>query len=147
VYVRACNVANVSSILQWQLTSDYSLFTGRGIYNSEGDLHPTQRFWNLKQFGLIPPGSFILPTKCNREEISCAAFGDIAENTYVVHIVNNGASRVVNLDGFPDGIKELRLIVTDKQRSMEETKHIKISDGKAKFTLEPFAFITVIAAK
>jgi hypothetical protein len=147
IYVRACNVAQVSSILQWQLTSDYSLVTGRGIYNTEGDIHPTQRFWNLKQFGLIPSGSFILPAKCNQEEISCAAFGDIANGTYVVHIVNNGASRAITLDGFPDSIKEIRVLVTDKQRSMEETKHVSVSEGKAKFTLEPFAFITVITGK
>jgi hypothetical protein len=144
VYARACNVADVSSILQWQLTSDYSLLTGRGIYNTEGDLHPTQRFWNLKQFGLIPPGSFILPAKCDQDEISCAAFGDISDNTYVIHIVNNGASRIANLDGFPDSIKVLRVFVTDNLRGMEEIKHVRVSEGKAKLTLEPFAFITVI---
>jgi hypothetical protein len=147
VYVRACNVANVSSILQWQLTSDYSLLTGRGIYNTEGDIKPTQRFWNLKQFGLIPPGSFILPVQCDQDEISCAAFGDIADNTYVIQIVNNGASRVADLDGFPESIKELHVFVTDKLRGMEEMKSLKVSEGKAKITLEPFAFITVKTEK
>ena len=147
VYVRACNVANVSTILQWQLTTDYSLLTGRGIYNTEGDLQPTQRFWNLKQFSLIPPGSFILPAKCDQDEISCAAFGDIAGDTYVIQIVNNGASRVASLDGFPDSIKELHVYVTDKLRGMEEMKHVRVADGKAKLTLEPFAFITVVTGK
>ncbi len=147
VYVRACNIANVSTILQWQLTTDYSLLTGRGIYGTEGDLQPTQRFWNLKQFSLIPPGSFNLPVKCDQDEISCAAFGDIADNTYILQIVNNGASRVANLDGYPDNIKELKVFVTDKLRGMEEMKHVKVSDGKAKLTLEPFAFITVKTEK
>ena len=147
VYVRSCNVANVSTILQWQLTSDYSLLTGQGIYNTQGNLQATQRFWNLKQFSLIPPGSFILPAKCDQDEISCAAFGDIADRTYVIHIVNNGASRVAYLDGFPDSIKQLRVFVTDKLRGMEEIKRVKVSEGKAKITLEPFAFITVITGE
>jgi hypothetical protein len=121
--------------------------TGRGIYGTEGDLQPTQRFWNLKQFSLIPPGSFNLPVKCDQDEISCAAFGDIADNTYILQIVNNGASRVANLDGYPDNIKELKVFVTDKLRGMEEMKHVKVSDGKAKLTLEPFAFITVKTEK
>ncbi len=77
-YVRTINTAHVRTILQWQLTSDYSLLTGGGIYKTEGRLHPTQRFWNLKQLGMVSPGSFILPIACDKEGIDCAAFGDIA---------------------------------------------------------------------
>ena len=66
-YVRAINTAHVRTILQWQLTSDYSLLTGGGIYRTEGRLHPTQRFWNLKQLGMVAPGSFILPVACDKE--------------------------------------------------------------------------------
>lgn len=143
IYVRACSIAHVRSILQWQLTSDYSLLTGGGIYRTEGALHPTQRFWNVKQLGMVSPGSFILPVTCDKEVISCAAFGDIANGTYTVHIVNNGASRVVNLTGLPDTIKELRVFVTDSKRGMEEGKRVHVSDGKATFTLDGFAFTSL----
>jgi hypothetical protein len=147
IYVRSVNVAHVRSILQWQLTADYSLLTGEGIYRTEGPLHPTQRFWNLKQLGMVSPGSFILPVTCDKEGISCAAFGDIADGNYTVHIVNNGASRPVNLTGLPAGIKELRVYVTDSKRGMEEGKSVRVSDGKAKFTIDEFAFISVISVK
>jgi hypothetical protein len=36
---------------EWQLTTDYSVLTGIGIYGEDGPLRPTQRFWNLKQLG------------------------------------------------------------------------------------------------
>lgn len=147
INVRACNVAHVSSILQWQLTSDYSLLTGGGIYRTEGPLHPTQRFWNLKQLGLVPPGSFILPCTSDKEEISCAAFGDIANGTYTIHMVNQGASRPAILAGLPESIKEFRMYVTDSKRGMEEGKRVRVSDGKAKFILDGFAFTSVTSAK
>ena len=48
IYVRSISVGNVSAILQWQLTADYALVTGGGVYRTEGPIKPTQRFWNLK---------------------------------------------------------------------------------------------------
>jgi hypothetical protein len=147
IYVRACNVAHVRSILQWQLTADYSLLSGGGIYRTEGPLHPTRRFWNLKQLGMVSSGSFILPVTCNREVLSCAAFGDIVNGTYTIHMVNQGASRPVTVTGFPDNVKELRVFVTDSKRGMEEGTHVRVSDGKAAWTLDAFAFITLISTK
>ena len=147
IYVRACNVAHVRSILQWQLTSDYSLLAGQGMYGVEGPLRPTQRFWNLKQLGMVPPGSFILPTTCSNEDISCAAFGDLADGTFTVHLVNHGASRPVQLTGFPANVKELRIYVTDSKRGMEEGKRVRVSDGETKFTLEEFSFTSLTNAK
>ena len=147
IYVRACNIAHVKSILQWQLTSDYSLLSGEGMYGVEGALRPTQRFWNIKQLGMVPPGSFILPASCDKEDISCAAFGNIAEGTYVVHLVNHGASRPVVLTGLPESVHELRTYVTDSKRGMEEGKRIHVSNGEAKFTLDAFGFTSVMTVK
>jgi len=147
IYVRAINVAHVRSILQWQLTSDYSLLTGGGIGGIEGPLHPTQRFWNVKQLGMVPPGSFILPTTCDQEGISCAAFGDLLEGTYTLHVVNGGASRPVVVSGLPESVKELRVYVTDARRAMEEGRRVRVSEGNARFTLDDFAFTTVMSAK
>ncbi len=147
IYVRACNVAHVRSIVQWQLTSDYSLLAGQGIYGIEGPLHPTQRFWNLKQLGMVPAGSFILPTTCSNEEISCAAFGDLADGTYTIDLVNHGASRPVHITGLPESVKELRVYTTDSKRGMEEGKRVHVSDGEAKFTLDEFSFTSLISTK
>ena len=147
IYVRSCNTAHVQAILQWQLTSDYSLLSGEGMYGVEGVLHPTQRFWNIKQLGTVPPGSFILPTSCDKDDISCAAFGDIAEGTYVVHFVNHGASRPAVLTGLPQSVHEFRTYVTDNKRGMEEGKRIHVSNGEAKFTLDAFGFTSVMSVK
>jgi hypothetical protein len=147
IYVRACNIAHVKSILQWQLTSDYSLVSGEGLFGVEGPLRPTQRFWNIKQLGMVPPGSFILPASCDKEAISCAAFGDIAGGTYVVHIVNHGASRPVVLSGLPESVHELRIYFTDSKRGMEEGSRVRVSDGEAKFTVGAFGFTSVVSMK
>ncbi|MGA9118903.1 MAG: hypothetical protein WB699_06015 [Bacteroidota bacterium] len=147
IYVRACNIGHVRSILQWQLTSDYSLLTGGGIAGSDGPLHPTQRFWNMKQLGLVSPGSFILPTTCDKEVISCAALGDLADSAYTIHIVNNGASRPVVLTGLPESVTELRTYVTDARRGMEEGRRVRVSEGQAKFTLDEFSFTSLVSGK
>ena len=147
IYVRACNIAHVKSILQWQLTSDYSLLSGGGIYRTEGPLQPTQRFWNLKQLGITPAGSYILPVTFGNKVISCAAFGEIQSGTYSIHIVNHGADRKVTIDGLPKNVKELHIYVTDSKRGMEEGKLIQVSDGTAKFTIDADCFTSLISAK
>ncbi len=147
IYVRACDIAHVCSILQWQLTADYSLLAGGGVNGVEGPLHPTQRFWNMKQLGLVVPGSFILPTRCDKEAVSCAAFGDIADSVYTIDLVNKGASRTVVLSGIPESVKEFRLYVTDQKRGMKDDRTVSVSDGQAKFTLDEFGFTTLVSAR
>jgi len=147
IYVRACNVAHVKSILQWQLTSDYSLLSGGGVYRTEGPLHPTQRFWNLKQLGMTPAGSFILPVTYDNDVVSCCAFADIADGIYSIHIVNHGTDRKVTLEGLPKNIKTLHIFVTDKERGMKEGEVIHVSDGKAKFTIDEDCFTSLISTK
>ncbi|MDR3367441.1 MAG: hypothetical protein LBO71_10825 [Prevotellaceae bacterium] len=48
LYTRIAAICQPQPILQRQLTSDYSILWGDGIYSSTGLLRPTQRFWNLK---------------------------------------------------------------------------------------------------
>ncbi len=45
LYERILAIAQPKSILHWQLTSDYSLLAGGGVYGDNGPLRPTQRFW------------------------------------------------------------------------------------------------------
>jgi hypothetical protein len=147
IYIRSCNIGHVKSILQWQLTSDYSLLSGGGVYRTEGPLHPTQRFYNLKQLGTTPAGSFILPTKSDNDIISCAAFADITDGIYSIHIVNHGADRKVILEGLPQNLKKLQIYVTDKKRGMEKGELIHVSDGRAKFTIDADCFTSLISVK
>jgi hypothetical protein len=146
LYLRILAIAQPRSILQWQMTADYSLLTGGGIFGDQGPLRPTRRFWNLKQLASTPPRSFALPVVCNKSNLTCAAFGDIADDIYTVHMVNNGAARTATLTGLPPAVKQLRIWVTDSQRGMREGDPIPVTGGKAEFKLDATSFTTVIGA-
>ena len=144
LYVRMLALCEPLSILQWQLTSDYSLLIGEGIFRTEGPLRPLQRFWNIKQLASTPAGAFHLPIEADKEGINSAAFGNIANGEYAVHIVNNGAGRPATIAGFPEGLTELRVYVTDAERAMEEVATIPVTNGMAELTLLPVSFTTLM---
>lgn len=145
LYLRILAIAQPLSILQWQLTADYSPLAGGGIFNDNGPLRPTRRFWNFKQLAATPPRSFSLPVACDQQaNLTCAAFGNIAEGIYTVHMVNHGATRTATLTGIPPSVKELRLWVTDAQRGMEESDRIPVTGGKAQFSLATTSYTTVV---
>ena len=145
LYLRILAIAQPRSILQWQLTADYSILTGEGIFGGAGPIRPTRRFWNLKQLASTPERSFSMPVACNGANLVCAGFGNIAEGIYTVHMVNNGAARQATLTGLPAGVKELRLWVTDTQRGMEEGARVPVVDGKAQLNLAATSYTTVIS--
>jgi hypothetical protein len=142
--VRILAIAQPKSILQWQMTADYSLLAGGGIFGDNGPLRPTQRFWNLKQLASTPPRSFALPVQCKGSSLTCAAFGNIAEGAYALHIVNNGATRQATITGLPADVKQLRVWVTDNARAMQEGARVAVSDGKAELALDGMAYVTLI---
>ena len=143
LYTRMLALSEPLSILQWQLTSDYSILAGGGLFGDSTALRPTQRFWNLKQLASTPEGSFALPVSCATPTITCAGFGDIARGIYALHIVNNGASRPATLSGIPNTVRELRVWVTDPQRGMEQVARVPVSGGRAQFTLPATSFVTL----
>lgn len=145
LYTRILAISQPKSILQWQFTADYSVLAGGGIFNDNGPLRPTQRYWNLKQLASTPPRSFALPVKCGRPGLTCAAFGNIAENLYTLHIVNNGAGHPATITGLPAEVKQMRLWITNKDRGMEEGARVTVADGKAQFTLDPMSYVTLIS--
>jgi hypothetical protein len=144
LYTRILSIAQPRSILQWQFTADYSVLAGGGIFGDNGPLRPTQRYWNLKQLASTPPRSFWLPVQCKAPGLTCAALGNIAEQLYTLHIVNNGASRPVTVSGLPPGVSEFQIWVTDARRGMEEGRRVPVTDGKAQLTLDPMTFTTLI---
>jgi hypothetical protein len=146
LYTRILAVAQPRSILQWQLTSDYSPLAGGGIYGDNSPLRPTQRFWNLKQLASTPERSFALPATCGKPEIACAALGNIADGVYTLHIVNNGGARPAIVSGLPAGIKELRAWVTDRGRGMQELPRIPVKDGRAQLTLDATSYLSLVGS-
>jgi hypothetical protein len=146
LYVRILSHSQPLSILQWELTADYSLLTGEGVFGTQGPLQPTQRFWNLKQIASTPVNSFALPVTCNSESIVCAAFGNIARSQYTLHLVNNGAERRAYIKGIPRDVIHLEIYTTNSDSKME-MKKIRVIDGVAEVTLAPASFITVTGNK
>ena len=134
-----------STMMVWQLTADYSVLAGGGVFGDSGPLRPTLRFWYLKQLGSTPPEAFALPITSDRPRISCAAYGDIANGSYAIHIVNTGAARETTLAGLPARIKELRSYISDYERGMQEGPRIPVVDGQARFKLDAAAFTSLFA--
>ncbi|HVS97732.1 MAG TPA: hypothetical protein VHE54_14660 [Puia sp.] len=145
LYVRLLAICQPLSILQWQLTSDYSLLAGAGLFGDTGALRPTQRFWNLKQLSLTPAGLFAIPAGCDRPGISVAALGDNARREYVLHLVNDAAAREVVVDGLPKGVTGLRMFTTNQTKSAEEGRTVAVKGGQARFSAEARSFVTLIA--
>lgn len=145
LYTRLLAICQPESILQWQLTSDYSPLIGGGIFGNNEPLHPGQRFWNLKQLSITPKGLFAMPITSDRPDVSCAALGDNDKKVYAVHMVNNGTERKVTLTGLPASLKQFQIYNTSKEVSMQESAPVKVKNGVAKFKLPATSYTTLIS--
>lgn len=140
-YVNICRIAQPVSILQWQLTNNYSLLTGGA---KGAPLEPTQRFWNLKQLDMTPAGSAALGVSCDGTEMAVCAYAAGGNKTVTLHLVNAGAARVANISGLPANVKRLRVYVTDVSRAIKEMQPIDVADGAARITLDSLSFTTLV---
>jgi len=147
LYTRLLAICQPLSILQWQLTSDYSPLIGGGIFGNNEPLHPGQRFWNLKQLSITPKGLFAMPVSCDRVNVTAAALGDNNTRVYAVHLVNNGTTRMVTLTGLPASVKQLQVYTTGKELNMKEGGLVQVKGGVAKFKLAATSFTTLISLK
>ncbi len=144
LYTRLLAICQPLTILQWQLTADYSPLIGGGIFGNNEPLHPGQRFYNLKQLSITPKGLFAMPVSSSSADISCAALGDNTKNSYAIHLVNNGATRKVTLAGLPLNVKLLHLYCTNKTLNMQESGPVKVKNGKARFELQETSYVTLM---
>ncbi|MCB0686447.1 MAG: hypothetical protein KDC53_07980 [Saprospiraceae bacterium] len=146
LYLRLLRICQPESILQWQLTADYSPLKGGGVFgNHEIPLQPTQRFWNFKQLANVPQSLQFMPVKTDCPRFECSGLADPDRNIYVVHLVNNGASRTVKVKGLPPEISWIKIWVTNAHTSNAQRRMIRIRDGLGEFTAESNSFITLIA--
>jgi hypothetical protein len=139
-YVRIMRICHPEAILEWQLTQDYSVLTT----GPDGALAPTQRFHNLKQFNLAPPGSLWIPAQSSDGLVLPAACLDPSLAACTVHLVNNGASRPVTLAGLPSAATQMSVYVTDAKRGMEKIEPVSVRNGSAQFTLQGQTLTTLI---
>ncbi len=146
VYVKILAKAQPISILQWQLTADYSPMSGGGIFgNTEDDLHPTQRFFNLQQLGNTPKDSYSIPVVSEGKNINSAAFKTTNNQFFTLHIVNKGAAREGIVKGVPSSIKKLEVFVTNGEKSNKKVKTVNVKNGVASFNLEGASYITLLS--
>ena len=144
LYVRICAISQPLSILQWQLTSDYSILWGDGIYGSEGPLRPTQRYFNLKQLSMTPENAFAVPSVCGKENINVASFVKPSTGESAVHIVNNAASCDAEIKGLPVNSKEAVVYITDSRRKSEAMR-LPVKDGCVRVWMPAESFVTILA--
>ena len=142
LYVRLLALSQPKSILQWQLTSDYSLLAGGGLFGDSTALRPTQRFWNLKQLASTPEKVSYMTVRCGRV-VSCAAMGDAGSGRLAVHIVNTNASRTAVLTGLPSTVRSLRVWTTNASSNMKEGARVSVRGGRAVVRLESATYVTV----
>ncbi|HEY0776696.1 MAG TPA: DUF1080 domain-containing protein [Gemmatirosa sp.] len=144
LYMRLLARSRPRSILQWQLTSDYAILAGGGLGGDTSALHPTQRFWNLKQLATSPPGAALLPIACGTPDVYCAAAGTPA-GALAVHVVNDGAARAATLTGLPRGLTTLHRWTTDERRGMVEGAPVAVRGGIARLTLDALSYTSLTA--
>jgi len=145
LYIRLLAICQPESILQWQLTADYSLLAGGGIFGDTSKLRPTQRFWNMRQFSTTPKNLNAMPISGDAKDISIAALGDNNKGAYAIHLVNNGAARKVTISGIPATIKQFKIYVTDATSDMQQQKNIPVKNGKAVFNLKQTSFSSLFS--
>jgi len=144
LYTRLLAICQPLSILQWQLTADYSPLKGGGIFGDNGPLEPTQRFWNLKQLASTPKDLYAMPISNTCADLSCAALGDKNTKQYAIHLVNSGTERLVHLLGLPLSVKKLDVYITNSQSAMKH-KTFDVKDGLCDFKADQRSFITLIS--
>lgn len=144
LYTLLLSICQPASILQWQLTTDYSPLAGGGIFGDTSALRPTQRFWNLKQLSMTPPGLSVMPLSCDRPNVAVAALGSNERHLYAFHLVNNGAAREVVLTGLPARVKALQMYTTNQKESVKLGAPVKVAAGQARFTLEAQSYVMLI---
>ncbi len=139
-YVRIMRICQPESILEWQLTENYSVVKTDG----SGAFQPTQRFYNLKQLNLAPAGSSWIPAQSSSGLVLPAACLDPSRGVCTVHLVNNGASRPVTLAGLPAAVTQMSVYVTDETRGMEKLEPVAVKNGSTQFTLQRQTLTTLI---
>ncbi|WP_298245868.1 hypothetical protein [uncultured Christiangramia sp.] len=146
IYLKILKIAQPLSILQWQLTSDYSVLSGGGVFgNDEEELHPTQRFFNLKQLGTTPKGLNVIPLISKEEMITATALGDQKNGEYALHLVNKSATREITIIGIPESVSSFTLYTTNSKESFKKGKSLKPKNGELKFEADGASFISLFS--
>ena len=86
-----------------------------------------------------------MPLQSDAPDISVAALGDPNKASFAFHLVNNGATREVILNGLPAKVKGLRLYLTDATNAMKKGILIPVKNGAARFPLQQTSYTTLFS--
>jgi len=134
LHLRLCAEARPASVMLWQLTADYSVFSGTKHYGRPGPLVPTLRFHAYQQLGETPAGAFSLPAVSTHPLVVAAAFAGQAGGACAVHLVNKGAARWVHIEGLPPGTRWVRVSASD-QSGRHDLGRVPVVDGSVRVSL------------
>jgi hypothetical protein len=140
-YVRLLRITQAASILEWQLTQNYSVLTT----DQNGDLIPAQRFYDLKQLDLAPAGSSKMPVRSDKSNLLACAFANPDSGNYIVNLVNNGPTRSVIVTGLLSSLKQMHVMVSDINRGMKELDPVTITNGTAHVSVDHQSFVTLFS--
>ena len=143
LYMRLCAICQPLSILQWQLTADYSLLQGNGILGDDGPLRPTQRFHNLRQLAMTPADAFSIPLAVDKENVNTAAFYNKAQGKGALHMVNNGAACKAEISGLPASVSQAMVYVTNAGQNAEE-QSVNVAQGTTTIDMPAESFVTIL---
>jgi hypothetical protein len=146
LYLRILALCQPQSILQWQLTSDYALLAGGGLFGDNSTpMQPTQRFFNLKQLALTPADLLHLPITHEEKDLFVAALGHSKRNNYAFHIVNDGPAREIIINDLPPKLKSLRVYTTDATHQCEKGERIAVINGQARVQVATACFVSLFS--
>ena len=143
LYTRLCAICQPLSILQWQLTADYSVLQGDGVLGDNGPLRPTQRFHNLWQLAMTPANAYAVPVTEDNDNMNTAAFYNKAQGKGALHIVNNGGASKAEIKGLPVETDHAIVYVTNAKQN-SEAQQVMIKNGSATIDMPAESFVTVL---
>jgi len=148
MYQELLRHAAPAALLQWELTSDYSLLDGDA--GASSGLIPGRRFWLLKHLAdLTPPGADCVETTTGPGRVIASAFlrrdGDAAP-ALALHIANPGAGRRAVVSGIPAGIVEVTPFVTNPESAFARRGTIPVAEGRVEIELPAQSLTTLTSS-
>lgn len=144
LYLDISRLAQPSTIMEWQLTADYSVLDGGGTYGREGPLTPTFRYWLLWHLAQAPAGYRHIPVDFQQPEVVAAALVGADGSQVVLHVLNGGAGRALRITGLPAGCTQLVPLVSDVASGGRRGVPIAVTGGCAEFQAPGRSLITFL---
>jgi hypothetical protein len=144
LYLDLCRHAQVQSIMEWQMTADYSLLDGGGTYGREGPLEPTFRFWLNEHLGRVPAGWRHVEVTATGREFNAATFTAADGRATMVFLLNEGPERLLRIEGLAGDSQVWVPLIATLDGANVEGEPLHSMDGKLELRLQGRALTTLL---